>query len=719
MAAAGTMASIERVGWRRSEPGGIATLIDREWLVTNGLGGYAAGTVGGFMTRRYHGLLVAALPNPLGRTMMLSHLACSVCLPDGRQASLEAQETAGGVDAMAAEHLQVFRLELGLPVWEYRLGDFVIERRVYFANLQNTVYVRYRLLEGSGRVRLSLRPAVDFRLHDAPVGVRSGRRYRVSQVDENMEITTGDVMPPLRLFMRGERPSFVYQPGRIAELLFRVEAARGYEASGELWSPGHYEVELGPDSRATLVASTEPWETVHAMVAPQAHEFENVRRARLADLVRAGGAAAQGRAGDAAPADRTESELALAADQFLIMPAGRIADATRARAQGEELRTVVAGYHWFTDWGRDTMISLEGLTLVTGRLAEARWILHAFAHYVRDGLIPNLFPEGSHEGVYHTADASLWYLHAVGRYLSYTDDRHTLKILLPVLEHIVDRHRKGTRFGIRADSDGLITQGTEHLPLTWMDAKCGDWVVTPRRGKPVEINALWYNALRLLAGWVADDRGEAAAAELRDLAALVQQSFNRRFWSDQHQHLYDIVDGEHGDDPALRPNQLFAVSLPHPVLARERWAPVVDACTRKLLTPVGLRSLSPDHPDYKRSYHGDLRTRDAAYHQGTVWSYLIGPYVDAWLKLNPDRAGARRFLDGLVAHLGEAGIGSVSEVFDAEPPYTPRGCVAQAWGVAELLRAWSLSAPDAPARPGRVSTPQSDAGAPGFGASKR
>jgi predicted glycogen debranching enzyme len=686
------MASIERSGWRRGQGSGLDALIDREWLVTNGLGGYASGTVGGFMTRRYHGLLVAALPNPLGRTMMLNHLLARVQVPDGRLVTLEAQETAGGLDGTGIELLEEFRLEQGLPVWRYRVGEHLVERRVYFAHLQNTVYLRYRLLEGSGRVRLSLRPAVSFRMHDAPVSQRDPRAYRVSWVDDQLEIHGSDVLPPLRLVLRGERPNFLYHPERSAELLYRVEAARGYESSGELWSPGGYEIELGEEP-ATLVASTEPWETVNAMTPAQAHEFEIVRRGRLADLV-----------SPDAP-DPVAGELAIAADKFLFLPAGRIADATRARAQGEELRSVIAGYHWFTDWGRDTMISLEGLTLVTDRRAEARWILQTFAHYVRDGLIPNHFPEGSTEGVYHTADASLWYFQAVARYLAYTDDRHTLKILLPVLEHIVDFHRKGTRFGIKMESDGLLTQGAPNFPLTWMDAKCGDWVVTPRRGKPVEINALWYNALRLLEQWVADDRGVAAASELRAMAARVHESFNRRFWSDKRRHLLDVIDGEHGDDPALRPNQLFAISLTHPVLVPERWAAVLESVQRSLLTPVGLRSLSPDHPDYKRNYHGDLKTRDAAYHQGTVWSYLIGPYVDAFLKVHAQDPGApaaaRETLAGLLAHLGEAGIGSVSEVFDAEPPYTARGCIAQAWGVAELLRAWcrtrtqAVSAPPA------------------------
>jgi predicted glycogen debranching enzyme len=349
---------------------------------------------------------------------------------------------------------------------------------------------------------------------------------------------------------------------------------------------------------------------------------------------------------------------------------------------------VIAGYHWFTDWGRDTMISLEGLTLTTGRIDEAGSILRTFARHVRDGLIPNLFPEGNAEGLYHTADATLWMFHATDRYLRASGDRHTLRRLLPRFEEIVREHQRGTRFGIRVDDDGLLTQGEEGYQLTWMDAKCDGWVVTPRRGKAVELNALWFNALRVLEGWLRDERGDAAARPIAEAAERARTAFNARFWYAKGRYLYDVVDGERGDDASFRPNQIFAISLPHPVLDRERWPPVLDAVRERLLTPAGLRSLSRDHPDYKATYHGDLRTRDAAYHQGTVWSWLIGPFVDAWLRVHPDdAAGARGFLSGLLAHLGDACVGSVSEVFDAEPPFTPRGCIAQAWGVAELLRA--------------------------------
>jgi predicted glycogen debranching enzyme len=677
------MARVERIGWRRGDGPGTGALIEREWLVTNGLGGYASGTLAGLVTRRYHGLLVAALPNPLGRTMMLNQLYEELRLPGGRCVRLGVQETSGGLDMGGAEPLEEFRLSLGVPVWRYRVGDVLLEKRVFFTYLQNTVYVSYRLLGGGAGVRLALRPTVDFRMHDAPVGFRD-TSYETRMIGGRFEISAGERLPGLRMQLVARAPIFVYEPARLPNVIYRVEAARGYESTGHVWSPGHFEMELVPEETATLVASTEAWETLSAMNPQEAERYELQRRLRLADLV-AGG-----------PDDEVASELALGADKFLIVPAGRVSDATRARAQGEELRTVIAGYHWFTDWGRDTMISLEGLTLTSGRTSEARWILNTFAHYVRDGLIPNMFPEGAQDGLYHTADATLWFFHAVGRYLAYTDDRVTLRALLPVLEEIVAWHRRGTRFGIHVDeSDGLLAQGSAHHPLSWMDAKCGDWIVTPRRGKTVEINALWYNALSLLARFVAEERGEGAAAELRGLAGRVHESFNRRFWCEPAGHLFDVVDGENGNDPALRPNQLFAIALPHAVLEPPRWGRVLDAAARALLTPVGLRSLAPGHPDYKENYHGDLRTRDGAYHQGTVWSWLIGPFVDAFLKVHPgERRRARELLRGLVDHLGEAGIGSVSEVFDAEAPYTPRGCMAQAWGVAELLRAWHATRPE-------------------------
>jgi predicted glycogen debranching enzyme len=675
---------VVRIGWRPED--GADALLDREWLVANGLGGYASGTVAGVCTRRYHGLLVAAVPG-LGRTVMLQHLSERIRLPGGRTARLSGEESAVGLALHGADSLQEFRLEMGLPVWTYEVEGAVVEKRLLLPHGQNTVHLSYRLLAGPGAVRLTLRPGVHFRPHEAAVS-SSLHGYRFAAERGRYEIVADDPrLPALRLLVHGERRAFTLEEERLAEVVYRVEGSRGYDQQGDLYSPGFFRVDLGPGAPVALVASTEPWDVVAALAPDEAARAERDRREALVER-----AAPVARRGPAA-------ELVLAADAFLVEPTGRVHEAARARAEGDVPRTVIAGYHWFTDWGRDTMISLEGLTLATGRADEAASILRAFARHARDGLIPNLFPEGDSEGLYHTADATLWMFHALDRYVATTGDRGTLRRLLPTMEDVVRRHLEGTRFGIGVDpADGLLRQGEEGHQLTWMDAKCDGWVVTPRRGKAVEINALWYAALRALERWIAAERGPAAAAAAGEAAARARESFNRRFWYREGGWLYDVVDGEGGrDDPAFRPNQILAISLPDAVLERDRWRPVVEAVRERLVTPRGLRSLAPDHPDFKASYHGDLRTRDAAYHQGTVWSWLIGPFVDAWRKVHADdRAGARRLLGGLLEHLDEGCVGQISEIFDAEPPFTPRGCVAQAWGVAELLRALVATADDEP-----------------------
>ena len=659
--------------------------VAREWLVTNGLGGFAAGTVSGVPTRRYHGLLVAALPTPLGRTVMLNHLSELLRLSDGTRFEIGGQERAdSGLEWPGAEHLAEFRLDSGLPVWRYELGATVVEKRVHMLHQQNTVHVTYHLIHG-GPVRIKLRPALHVRPLEGSVHGAIDEPYTITAIEDRLELSTTRGYPPLRLKIYGRRATFALDSGKLDNVHYRAEAQRGYADVGELWSPGYWSVDLTADTSTTLVASTEAWDTIGALLPEQAAAAERERRERLLDA--------------AAPAARSGigAELVLAADQFVITPSGRREDAARARAAGGEVRSIIAGYHWFTDWGRDTMISLEALTCTTGRHIEAGYILRTFGQYVRDGLIPNMFPDGSNEGLYHTADATLWFFHALDRYLAATGDRATLAALLPKLGEIVQCHLEGTRYGIHVDpKDGLLVQGADGYQLTWMDAKCDGWVVTPRRGKAVEINALWYNALRLFEGWTREAAGDLAAHPFAIHAEQCRRAFNERFWYEHGQYLYDVVESTDlagVDDTACRPNQLFAISLTHPVLDAARWAAVVDVAREKLLTPVGLRSLSPDHPDFKPTYHGDLRTRDAAYHQGTVWAWLIGPFIDAWLKVHPeDRAGARRFLDGFVPHLDEACVGSISEVFDAIEPYAPRGCVAQAWSVAEVLRCWALTA---------------------------
>jgi predicted glycogen debranching enzyme len=672
--------------WNRRDPDAVEPLLNREWIVTNGLGGYASGTVVGAVTRRYHGLLVAALPAPLGRVVMLNHLVEELRLPDGSVVALGGSEHADGMDVPRAEHLPEFHLAAGLPVWRFRIGDVVVEKRVLMPHFQNTVHITYSLVHGD-EVRLRLRPASHFRAHEAAVDERSAVPYRLVGLGDRFELHGPDSdMPPLRLLQRGgRRPAFVIDPRHQQEVVYRLEEQRGYPSRGQLWSPGYFRAELAAQQPVTLVASTEQWSTVLALDGETARAVELQRRQRLLAL-----APAAARRGEAA-------ELVLAADQFITKPAGRVAEEARAHAAGSELRTVIAGYHWFTDWGRDTMIALEGLTLSTGRHSEAAHILRTFARYVRDGLLPNMFPDHATDGLYHTADATLWFFHATARYVRDTGDTRLLAELLPTFREIVRRHLEGTRFGIGVDADdGLLRQGEEGYQLTWMDAKVDGWVVTPRRGKAVEINALWYNALRLLAQWH-DDAGEAGAArELNQHADRARVAFNRRFWNEAGGYLYDVVDGEAGDDASFRPNQIFAVALDHAVLAEERWRAVVDAVRARLLTPVGLRSLAPDDPAYEPRYYGDLRARDAAYHQGTVWGWLIGPFIDAWLRCHPDdRSGARALLDGLLQHLDEFGVGTIAEIFDAEPPFQPRGCISQAWSVAEVLRCWLRTEPAA------------------------
>ena len=650
----------------------------REWLVTNGLGGYASSTVAGVVTRRYHGVLVASLPAPLGRMVMLNHLLERVRRTDRRVVWLgDEDEVAGANAADRTEHLKEFRLELGLPVWIYEIDGLVIEKRVLMPHGQNTTYLTYRLLEGDGPVRLTLRPSMHFRGYEAPVNAGPAPSYVVTGVKNRYEVAGGSDLPPLRLRLHGKGAALTLDEVGSAHVPYAMEKLRGYESVGSLSSPGYFRADLHPDQPVTLVASTEPWETIEALTPEQAAEAEHSRRRRLLEI--------------AQPMhDRLACELVLAADQFIITPAGRVEEAARARAAGEEVRTVIAGYHWFTDWGRDTMISLEGLTLSTCRHREASYIIRTFGHYVRDGLIPNMFPDGARDGLYHTADATLWFFHAVERYVRVTRDTDTLRLLLPIFIDIVQHHIEGTRFGIGVDDkDGLLCQGQQGYQLTWMDAKVDDWVVTPRRGKAVEINALWYNALRLLEHWLRDlGRPEGSpGVEPGTQADRVRRAFNDRFWYADGGYLYDVVDGEQGNDPACRPNQVFAISLDHPVLDERRWPTVLQVVRDRLLTPVGLRSLAPGSPDYKSKYFGDLRSRDAAYHQGTVWAWLIGPLVDAWLKVYPgDRDGARKLLAGFDRHLSDACVGSISEIFDAEDPYVPRGCIAQAWSVAEVLR---------------------------------
>ena len=646
-------------------------LLSREWLVTNGLGGYASGTLLGAPTRRYHGMFVPDLPSPWGRTVMIPRLDEEVVV-EGESVLLSGIEFEDGrLESDLTKVISAFTREWQTPVWRCSFKGRQLEKRVIMPYGHNSVYVEYRLLEGDP-VRLHLRPFVTFRMLDAPLHDARKPPFPLTVLDGRYEMSLCENAPSLKMCLRPHAGVFVADPLLSPGVSYQVDRDRGAEHVESLASPGYFSADLMPGLPIAFVSSTEPWE--HLEFTPEA--IFDAEAQRLSKLV--------AQLPDASQHD-IERWLTLAADQFIVLPGSRMEEQALARASGDEARTVIAGYHWFTDWGRDTMISLDGLTLCTGRYREARSILRTFANYMQDGLLPNLFPEGQRKALYHTVDATLWYFHALDRYHRVTGDSETLLALRPVLQSVIEHHHNGTHFGIGVDRhDGLLRAGAEGYQLTWMDAKVDGWVVTPRRGKPVEIQALWYNALRCMVQW-----GEMAGEETSQwdvMATRARQSFNERFWRQEGGYLFDVIDGEHGDDPSFRPNQILAIALQHPILDESRWRSVVDAVEHKLLTPVGLRSLSRDHRDYKPMYFGDLRARDAAYHQGTVWAWLIGPFIDAWLKVYKDASKSRDMLGGFHSHLLENGIGTVSEIFDAEPPYHPRGCIAQAWSVAELLR---------------------------------
>jgi len=646
------------------------SLLTKEWLVTNGIGGYASGTLLGVATRRYHGLFVPDLPGR-GRTLIIPRLDETV--DAGTQTALlsGAEYADGRIEHDGTRYLKDIRREGQIPVWTFEVERAVFEKRIVAPHGQNTIYIDYRCLAGS--MRLHLRPYLTYRMHDARLGEGQAGAFPVTISGGRYEIPMPDGAPSLKLCLRPHHGDFVADEVVSEGVSYRVDRDRGSEHIQDLFSPGYFTSRLTAGQRVALVASVEPWD----MLDFRCEDILEAEQRRLEKLVALAPILQE---------DDLGRQLQLAADQFIVQPGARPEEQALAQASGDEARTIIAGYHWFGDWGRDTMISLEGLTLCTGRPQETRAILRTFARYIQDGLLPNLFPEGSRQALYHTADATLWYFHALDRYLSTTKDRDTLMLLYPTLKEVVRRHREGTRFHIGVDAgDGLLRAGAPGYQLTWMDAKVDDWVVTPRRGKPVEIQALWYNALRLMAEW-ALQLGEQQTP-WREMAELAEASFNRRYWYAAGGYLFDVVDGETGDDPTLRPNQIFSLSLRFPILREERWRPVVDVVGDKLLTPFGLRTLAPGHPDYKSTYAGDLRARDAAYHQGTVWPWLIGHYIDGRLRVYGDKAQARALLGAFGRHVQDAGIGTVSEIFDAEPPFEPRGCIAQAWSVAEVLRA--------------------------------
>ncbi len=663
------------IDFGREVCGNLALSAGREWLVTNGIGGYASGTVAGLLIRRYHGLLIAALQPPLERTLLLTRLDETAAY-DGRTYPLFANRWAvptstlrheqgrewEGVEPIGFHHLERFHLEGTTPVWTFACADALLEKRVWMQPGANTTYIRYDLHRATAPLALSIKAIVNYRDHHSNT-YAGDWQMRVEPVAHGLQVTAFDGAVPF--YLQSDRCEAMPQHEWYQDYFLSVERCRGLDALDDNLYAGHFHAVLHPGESLTIVASTEATPSLDSASAygeRQEHEQRLVTQSGLTD----------------APA--WVQHLVLVADQFIVR---------RPLPDQSDGRSVIAGYPWFGDWGRDTMISLPGLTLVTGRHDVAARILRTFAHFVDQGMLPNRFPDKNETPEYNTVDATLWYFEAIRAYHAATGDDALLRDLFPVLQEIIAWHQRGTRYNIRVDpDDGLLYAGEPGVQLTWMDAKVDDWVVTPRIGKPVEINALWYNALLSMAEFVrhlgepADDH-EALAEQTRAGFA--------RFWNETTGYCYDLLDGPEGDDPALRPNQLLAVSLHHSPLTSQQQRAVVDACARHLLTSHGLRSLAADDPAYIGHYSGDQRQRDAAYHQGAVWGWLIGPFVSAHLRVYGDRELARSFLQPLIHHLADHGVGSISEVFDGDPPFAPRGCIAQAWSVAEVLRAWQAT----------------------------
>ena len=655
----------------RGDCGDPNRIFEREWLVTNGMGGFASGTVGDMNTRRYHGLLMAALAPPVGRTFLVAKADAEVRYA-GATYQLSCNEFADGtVTPQGYLHLESFFLDDTVPVWRYALADALIEKRVLMAPGQNTTYLHFRVLRASATLELELAPLCTYR--DYHSHSHGGWDMDVRPISDGLsngfEVQAFHGARPYRIICDGA--AFTAGPAWYWNFKHRIETARGLDDSEDLFSPGRFTLTLDEGQAATLVMTAEA-------DAPESFAIVSKRvdesgRALLAALP--------------PDAPRWIRQLALATDQFIV---------DRYRDGHPAGKTVIAGYPWFGDWGRDTMIALPGLTLALGRFDVAASILRTFAAHASEGMLPNRFPDNDEQPEYNTVDATLWYFHAVDQYTRHSGDLTLAKELYPVLVDIVAWHRKGTRYGIKVDAhDGLLSAGEDGAQLTWMDAKIGDWVVTPRIGKPVEVNALWYNALVVMAELSEQLGKRKAAEEYRTAATQVGSSF-QRFWNEEQGYLYDVIDGPEGQpgpdgrnrDQRLRPNQIFAVALPNSPLHPAQQKAVVDVCARELLTSHGLRSLARGQPGYVPYYQGNPLQRDAAYHQGTVWAWLIGPFVDAHYRVYRDADKARLFLEPLGLHLGEACLGNLSEIFDAESPFAPRGCFAQAWSVAEVLRAW-------------------------------
>lgn len=628
-----------------------------EWLETNGRSGFASGTVAGANTRRYHALLLTARKPPSERFVLVNHLEEWIDI-EGQSYPLSTNLYPNAIHPEGYKQCTGFTTD-PWPTWTYDCHGMVVQREVFCVRDHDLVVIRWTLAgKAKKAITLRVRPMV------------SGRDYHATHHINDSLATTATVADGLVAWRPyGELSSvqavqngrYRHDPTWFRTVQFSTEQERGLDFEEDWWSPGEFTYQLDQGVVATLVLTTESIDSVDAAALAQRE------RKRRTDLRAA-----------APTTDPFAGELWCAMEAYLSARGSR--------------QTVIAGYPWFTDWGRDTFISLPGLCLVTGRWEIAWHTIESFAAHISQGMVPNRFPDIGEQPEYNTIDASLWFVHALERYWAYTKDKARVRaVAWPAVKHIIDGYRQGTRYHIHMDEDGLIAGGVSGVQLTWMDAKVGDWIVTPRHGKPVEIQALWARALEIGARLATTFDEPAYAVRCREDRTRAVASFRAKFWNEAGGFLYDVIDGPEGNDASIRPNQIYAIALCDDLVTNEQARQILRIVEDQLLTPVGLRTLSPKDSRYRPRYEGGVVERDGAYHQGTVWPFLLGPFVTAWLKVNGNssakRAQARAFLNGLEAHLHDACLGQVSEIFDAEAPHHARGCFAQAWSVAEPLRA--------------------------------
>lgn len=626
----------------------------REWLETNGIGGFASSTVSGAHSRRYHGLLTAATRPPLGRITMLSKFEETLII-NGESFELSSNRFPGKIYPKGYEFIKKFRLD-PFPVWKYKIGDLKIKKQIFMVDGENTTVCRWSVIKGDPEnVVLILKPLFSFVDYHSLQQETEEIQMEFTESDSCVSIKPVNDLPQLFLNHNAkvvEKTGFWYR-----NFEYAIEKERGFDFREDLFQP--FQLTFDLSQPANVIASLAKRSVSDAETL---EKNEIARRKHLTKIAVAKGDFAK--------------QLVLAADQYIV-----------SRGKG---KTIIAGYPWFSDWGRDTMIALNGLTLATNRPEIAKSIIREFSHHISEGMLPNRFPDQGEEAEYNTVDATLWYFEAVRAFAEKTGDYTFVENeLYPKLVEIIIWHLKGTRFNIHVDTDGLLFSGTEGWQLTWMDAKYGDEVFTPRIGKAVEIQALWYNALRIMMDFATRFGDRDGAEQYRSTSEIAKVSFNQTFWNEEDECLFDVV--KNGDrDASIRPNQILAVSLPNTMISIGRAKKIVKKIETELLTPFGLRSLSKGDPRYRPVYIGSPFERDSSYHQGTVWTWLIGPFIDAYRKVNPNGHKTDQqielFLEGIKCHLTEAGLGQISEIFDADPPHLPRGCFAQAWSVAEVLR---------------------------------